>query len=346
MHLSLGTARVVSMIYRFCAFAQYMNVSDHAGISFVDESTFLGHEENYKSQCAGKAQDALEIPRWKENWIGSNQEIRFRAIKAMNRLGNLVDLHQKTRFRNNLDPERKEYRKDAERVLYDLFKSRVADKDAFEEAVNVFGGHYDTVAGLFFIKDRTKYLPVRPTFFEESFDLLGIDYKMSFQCSWENYTGFIRIVKKIRDIMQDVIPGVSIRPIDAHSFLWIIRQERFRNWNPVAEAASAIERETEEYLERKAEGRGVRTSRLVPQYSRSAEVVRLTKERAKGLCELCGEPAPFRDRKGQPYLETHHVIWLSRGGKDSTENTVALCPNCHTRIHVLDDPGDTEKLLK
>ena len=38
------------------------------------------------------------------------------------------------------------------------------------------------------------------------------------------------------------------------------------------------------------------------------------------------------------------MIWLSRGGEDSTENTVALCPNCHTRMHILDEPEDVEKL--
>lgn len=343
---SFDTARIVCMINRFCAYVRFLNGSDQSGISFVDENTFLGHEENYKSSCAAKAQEALEIHRWKENWIGRNQEIRFRAIKAMDRLGNLVDPHQKTRFRNNLNPERKEYRKDAERALYDIFKSKGKEEEAaaFAEAVSVFGGHYDTISGLFFIKNRMEYLPVRTTFFEESFHLLGIDYKLSYQCSWENYCGFIDLVGEIQTIMQDVIPDVVIRLIDAHSFLWIIRQDRFREWNPDEETETVIERATEEYLEKKAAGRGEKRNRLVSSYSRSAEVVRLTKERAKGVCELCRKPAPFLDRKGQPYLETHHVVWLSRGGKDSTENTVALCPNCHTRIHVLDDPGDTEKL--
>ena len=48
--------------------------------------------------------------------------------------------------------------------------------------------------------------------------------------------------------------------------------------------------------------------------------------------------------EGKPYLEVHHVVWLSRGGEDSTANTVALCPNCHTRLHVLDQREDIEKL--
>ena len=40
----------------------------------------------------------------------------------------------------------------------------------------------------------------------------------------------------------------------------------------------------------------------------------------------------------------HHIVWLSNGGEDSTDNTVALCPNCHRKMHILDDPADVEKL--
>ncbi|WP_296863638.1 HNH endonuclease [Thermosyntropha sp.] len=29
-----------------------------------------------------------------------------------------------------------------------------------------------------------------------------------------------------------------------------------------------------------------------------------------------------------------HIEWLSRGGTDTIDNTVALCPNCHRKMHV------------
>ena len=66
---------------------------------------------------------------------------------------------------------------------------------------------------------------------------------------------------------------------------------------------------------------------------------------ANGKCELCRQPAPFKDKNGKPYLETHNVIWLTRGGADSISNTVALCPNCHRKMHVVDDKKDVEFLL-
>jgi len=70
------------------------------------------------------------------------------------------------------------------------------------------------------------------------------------------------------------------------------------------------------------------------------------KRRASGLCELCNEKAPFNNRAGEPYLETHHIIWLSKDGKDSIENTVALCPNCHRKMHSLNLESDIKKLLE
>lgn len=66
--------------------------------------------------------------------------------------------------------------------------------------------------------------------------------------------------------------------------------------------------------------------------------------RASGVCQLCETNAPFEDRNGRPYLESHHIDWLVNGGEDSVENTVALCPNCHRKMHVLNDHKDVEKI--
>lgn len=59
---------------------------------------------------------------------------------------------------------------------------------------------------------------------------------------------------------------------------------------------------------------------------------------------MCDQPAPFPDKNGNPYLESHHVEWLSKGGHDTIYNTVGVCANCHRRLHVLDDKTDVEKL--
>ena len=69
-------------------------------------------------------------------------------------------------------------------------------------------------------------------------------------------------------------------------------------------------------------------------FDRNADVVAEVLFRAKGVCEDCRIPAPFRRRSdGSPYLEVHHRVPLAEGGEDTVENAVALCPNCHRRKH-------------
>ncbi|PHG27298.1 restriction endonuclease [Bacillus toyonensis] len=79
-------------------------------------------------------------------------------------------------------------------------------------------------------------------------------------------------------------------------------------------------------------------------YQRNEYVAELAKRRAQGKCELCEQHASFRDKKGNPYLEAHHVEWLSEGGEDTIYNTVGVCANCHRKLHVLNLHEDVEKL--
>ncbi|WP_248308276.1 HNH endonuclease signature motif containing protein [Devosia sp. 919] len=55
--------------------------------------------------------------------------------------------------------------------------------------------------------------------------------------------------------------------------------------------------------------------------------------RASGNCEGCKSPAPFLRANGVPYLEPHHIRRLGDGGPDDPRYVIALCPNCHRRVH-------------
>jgi 5-methylcytosine-specific restriction protein A len=66
---------------------------------------------------------------------------------------------------------------------------------------------------------------------------------------------------------------------------------------------------------------------------RSEAVKEYVLRRANGICEGCGEEAPFTTSGGRLYLEAHHIRRLSDGGPDHPRWVVALCPNCHRRVH-------------
>lgn len=72
-------------------------------------------------------------------------------------------------------------------------------------------------------------------------------------------------------------------------------------------------------------------------YSRSEVVREFALRAADGVCQGCGEDAPFIDEDGEPFLEVHHLFRRSDGGPDHPDNVIALCPNCHRRVHYGED---------
>jgi hypothetical protein len=68
-------------------------------------------------------------------------------------------------------------------------------------------------------------------------------------------------------------------------------------------------------------------------FKRDPEVIAWVKQRAEGICELCEKEGPFLEKDNQPFLEVHHIVPLADGGPDTTDNAVALCPNCHRECH-------------
>ncbi|WP_272227441.1 HNH endonuclease [Methylophilus methylotrophus] len=69
-------------------------------------------------------------------------------------------------------------------------------------------------------------------------------------------------------------------------------------------------------------------------FKRNMDVVAEVLLRANGVCESCGNKAPFnKQTDGTPYLEVHHKKRLADGGDDDVNNAIALCPNCHRNEH-------------
>jgi len=75
------------------------------------------------------------------------------------------------------------------------------------------------------------------------------------------------------------------------------------------------------------------SSRLVTQRRRERRVKLYALKRAEGACEFCKSKAPFRNEKGNPYLECHHITELANEGADHINQVLAICPNCHRRAH-------------
>jgi len=76
-------------------------------------------------------------------------------------------------------------------------------------------------------------------------------------------------------------------------------------------------------------------------YERNTLVVAIARVRAVNQCEAPGCSYPlFEDQNGGPYCEVHHIIPLSEGGADTTENVICLCPTHHKEAHFGKRSGD------
>jgi len=98
----------------------------------------------------------------------------------------------------------------------------------------------------------------------------------------------------------------------------------------------ALQRSAEERSSRLAKAPHFpnRVSVTAAVFERNPDVIAEVLTRAGGICEQCKCSAPFPRRSdGSPYLEVHHKKGLAKGGEDTVENAVALCPNCHRQAH-------------
>ena len=81
-------------------------------------------------------------------------------------------------------------------------------------------------------------------------------------------------------------------------------------------------------------------------YKRSATIRKYVLARAGGVCESCGQPAPFLRKDGTQYLEPHHTRRISDGGPDHPRLVGAICPNCHREIHYGEDGEEKNQRLQ
>lgn len=95
-----------------------------------------------------------------------------------------------------------------------------------------------------------------------------------------------------------------------------------------------------------AEGPGLAAERRSYLYettvSRARQHTQALRERYGDRCQLCAWCG--LDRYQRPLCEAHHLQWLSRGGEDTLDNLVLLCPNHHRAVHAADAVLDFQGL--
>ncbi|PSH58755.1 HNH endonuclease [Phyllobacterium endophyticum] len=127
--------------------------------------------------------------------------------------------------------------------------------------------------------------------------------------------------KNLRDAMV-----FELRPIA--SVVEVVEEEP-----PTAKAAAVELEELRKKAIAAAKESPGKTKTTTTVFERSRHVRDYVVARAKGTCEGCKGPAPFLRSNGVPYLEPHHIRRMTDGGPDDPRHVIALCPNCHRRVH-------------
>jgi 5-methylcytosine-specific restriction protein A len=147
---------------------------------------------------------------------------------------------------------------------------------------------------------------------------------------------------------NDLIREVCVFPLRLKNGKPVIIDKDYSEKAFLAKAKKA-RRLSDQEVENRAQNAKKRTGQrsiTSKQHDRDPWVAEHAKRAANGVCQLCENDAPFKNKAGEPFLETHHIIWLAKGGEDTINNTVALCPNCHKKMHILNSKKDIQILLR
>ena len=192
--------------------------------------------EKYKYDLRFACIEILDVEKWEPDWIGKG-EIANRVLSCLrhkdnNLLGDKQGVGEKAKsyYKLALALELNERVEEVEQVLFDLFVLKKDNELTFNRFIDFFGKKYSVLAFLFFLSNDKKYLPISTSNFEHAFRVLGIKYKLQKNCSWDNYIGYINIIKEVKFIIEAEYEE-NINLLDAHSFGWLIGyRDRYQKW--------------------------------------------------------------------------------------------------------------------
>ncbi len=218
----------------FRRFQRQVEHAEHSPGPFRDFQSGLAYSmEQYKEWLYLEARRRLHVASWKESWVGTGKIVSL-VVKA-------IEISEDENHRNNIvawqgrrGPTSKSTLKllaarddgrqwsKTEKILWDMYFEEDDPKKCFEDLVKLFGGRYDLISYLFFLRDWDEFVPLKSTFFPNAFELLGVPHSMRNKCNWENYTGVVARLREVQRHLQGYgIPG-GVRLIDAHSFCWML----------------------------------------------------------------------------------------------------------------------------
>jgi len=209
----------ISLANQFADFKRFVERKSKVPFQSFGDNPYVQDQEGYKAKLYDEARGVMAFNKWKKSDVGSGKiaKVVVDAIELSdNNLVNRAYPPYSVLKGTGVIPEH-------ELALYDLYCGD-ADKNAFDSLTDVFGRKYALLAYLFFLKDKSKYMPIAPQTFDLAFEKLDIDFRTSRQCSWDNYTQYNRLLGQIRRFLSGHLQE-ELSLLDAHSFVWILASQ-------------------------------------------------------------------------------------------------------------------------
>lgn len=203
-------------------------VEEKSRVPFVSFAShpYTEEQEGYKYDIYRAARNTLKFQAWTELDIGTGSIVTSTREAIEIPQNNLVRWHGQ--YGKAARPQQPLYDASADPVNLSLVEASLfkhfhesREPESFSELIEIFGRSYPLLAYLFFIKDRSRYLPLAPTYLDRSFKLLGTNFKTSHIASWENYSTYLKLISELRGMLTEYL-ATEVSLLDAHSFAWIL----------------------------------------------------------------------------------------------------------------------------
>ncbi len=193
-------------------------------LSFVS-NPYLEENEFYKYEVYNQGRKKLDFKSWKESDIGTGKIAKavISAIEMENnnlvtwqpRYGESALAHYGLKKAVNDSENLSKF----DSIFFELYLTQ-NDEKVFNDLIGLFGKRYPLLAYLYFLKDRNRFMPIAPSYFDKGFNMLGVNFKTSHQCSWNNYQIYNELLTELKILLEEQINS-DVSLLDSHSFLWI-----------------------------------------------------------------------------------------------------------------------------
>ncbi len=204
------------------AFKKFIEEESKVSFESFSSNPYLDDQVKLKIKIYGEGRKKLNFQDWNSSEIGSGKIIAS-TIESINVGDYLVAWSSRNAINDILssfDTIEQDHKKAIEQCVFNLFHKN-EDETTFDELIRLFGQKYPVVAYLFFLKDRSKYLPISTTSFDKSFNLLGATFSTFKRCSWENYTQYLDLISQLQIMLSEILPS-KVEWIEAHTFAWTL----------------------------------------------------------------------------------------------------------------------------